>query len=283
MKFANQDGRFVVVLGDDQIVDVEKASVGRFGPSPEEVFAQWSDFRDWMTTASLVSVERLNTERLGAPSPRPPQVFGIGLNYKSHVAEAGMAAPDTPLTFTKFPSSVIGPSGDIPLTGPQVDWEVELVVVIGQRAHRVSADDAWDYVAGVTLGQDISDREVQTRPKEHPQFNLGKSAPGFSPIGPFLVTPDELRDPNDVQLGCSVNGQEMQNDRTTGLIFNVADLIEYLSGLVILLPGDLIFTGTPPGVGVTMDPPRFLAAGDELVSSSSELGQMRHQLVGPRS
>ena len=140
MKFANHGGRFVVVLGDDEIVDVETASAGRFGPSPEAVFADWADFRDWTRTASLVSAERLVTEQLGPPSPRPPQIFGIGLNYKSHVEEAGMAAPDTPLTFTKFPSSVIGPTGDITITGPQVDWEVELVVVIGSRAHSISAD-----------------------------------------------------------------------------------------------------------------------------------------------
>lgn len=283
MKYANHGGRFVVVLGDDEVVDVEKASDGRFGPSPEEVFAQWADFRDWATTASLDSAERLATDLLGPPSPRPPQVFGIGLNYKSHVEEAGFAMPETPLTFTKFPSSVIGPRGDIELTGAQVDWEVELVVVIGRRTHRVSAGDAWDYVAGVTLGQDISDREVQNQPKEFPQFNLGKSLPGFSPIGPYLVTPDELDDPDDVRLQCSLNGEQVQEDSTTGMVFTVADLIEYLSGLVILLPGDLIFTGTPCGVGATMDPPRFLASGDVLVSSSPELGEMRHRFVEPRS
>ena len=283
MKIANQGGRTVILTGDDEVIDVEQASGGRFGPSPESVLADWDSFRAWAVAASPEPTGRLVPEDLRAPSPRPPQVFGIGLNYKSHADEAGASAPETPLTFTKFPSSVTGPVGDIELTGPQVDWEVELVVVMGRRTHRVSASEAWDHVAGVTLGQDVSDREVQVRPAGHPQFNLGKSLPGFAPIGPFLVTPDELTDPDDVQLGCSVNGEEMQNDRTTGLIYTVSELIEYLSGLVIMLPGDLIFTGTPTGVGAAMDPPRFLTAGDVLTSSSTELGQMRHTFVDPPS
>ncbi|TQC42570.1 fumarylacetoacetate hydrolase family protein [Rhodococcus sp. WS4] len=281
MKFANQSGRFVVLHPGGGVVDVETASKGAFGPAPTDVFPVWREFTQWLASASLSPTGPLVTEQLDAPSPRPPQVFGVGLNYSSHVDEGGFSLPDSPLTFTKFPSSVTGPTGDITITGPQVDWEVELVVVIGETVNAVKAENAWDVVAGVTLGQDISDREAQNRPKQFPQFSLGKSRPGFSPIGPFLVTPDELADRDNIELACSVNGEQVQKGHTQSLIFSVAALIEYLSGLVTLLPGDLIFTGTPPGVGATMDPPRFLADGDILVSTSPELGQMRHRFVAP--
>lgn len=278
MKFANQADRFVQVV-DDGVVDVEEASGGRFGPADADVFDKWDTFLDWAAAAQRPATGPLKDELLEAPSPTPRQVFGIGTNYRRHAEEVGWPLPEVPLTFTKFPSSVTGPTGDIELTGSRVDWEVETVIVIGAKARRVSAADAWRHVAGITLGQDISDRDVQNLPKANPQFSLGKSLPGFAPIGPFLVTPDSFGDRDAIEIACSVNGEEVQRDTTADLIFDVAELVEFLSGMLTLLPGDLIFTGTPAGVGLTMDPPRFLQPGDEVVSSAPELGSMRHRFV----
>ena len=278
MRFANQAGRFVQII-DDGVVDVATASGGRFGPEPAAVYERWAEFREWADGTPRDTTGPVDERRLCAPSPTPRQVFGIGTNYRKHAEEVGWPIPTVPLVFTKFPSAVTGPSGDIELSGQRVDWEVEAVVVIGTTARRVPAARAWDHVAGITLGQDISDRDIQNTPEAYPQFNLGKSLPGFAATGPHLVTPDALTDRDAVELACTVNGDEMQRDTTADLVFDVPDLIEYLSGILPLLPGDLIFTGTPSGVGATMDPPRFLAAGDELVSTAPEIGTMRHRFV----
>ena len=162
--------------------------------------------------------------------------------------------------------------------GGHTDWEVELVAVIGRRAERVRAADALSYVAGYTVGQDISERILQSAARP-PQFSLGKSLPGFGPIGPWLVTLDELEDPNDLELGCAVNGEQMQHGRTRDLIFSVPALIEKLSATLPLLPGDLIFTGTPAGVGLGRVPPRWLAPGDELVTYIAGIGELRHRFA----
>ncbi|WP_103384485.1 fumarylacetoacetate hydrolase family protein, partial [Pseudonocardia dioxanivorans] len=220
----------------------------------------------------------LDPASLGNPAPVPRQVFAIGLNYADHAAESAFAVPEHPPVFTKFVSSLTGPTGDIALPPGSVDWEVELVVVVGRPAHRVRAEQGWDYVAGVTVGQDISERDLQ-RSGPAPQFSLGKSYPGFGPVGPVLVTPDELADPDDLELGCLVNGEQMQKGRTRDMVFGVGELIARLSAVTPLLPGDLLFTGTPAGVGLGRTPQRFLAPGDELVSYVRGVGEMRHRLV----
>ena len=220
----------------------------------------------------------LDVHALQAPVPRPRQVFAIGLNYAAHAAEAGLERPAFPPTFTKFPTCLTGPDATVELPSAFVDWEVELVVVIGRLAYEVAAGDGWRHVAGLTVGQDLSERIVQTRPPA-PQFSLGKSFPGFGPIGPWVVTPDELDNPDDLALGCTVNGEEVQKSRTCDLIFDVDALIHHLSSITPLLPGDLIFTGTPSGVGGTRTPPRFLAPGDELVSTIEGIGTIHTHLV----
>ena len=281
MKFANRDGR-AVVLNDERLIDVERASGGRFPADPARLFEQWSPFVEWARAQDFGAGEPYDIEELGAPSPRPFQVFGIGTNYRQHAEEVGWALPEVPLVFTKFPSSVAGPFGRIELSGPRVDWEVEVVVVIGEGGHRIPAAQAWSRVAGITAGQDISDRDAQMLPAANPQYSLGKSFPGYASIGPVLATPDEYDDIDDIALTCSLNGQEVQNSSTADLIFPVAELIEYLSAIVTLLPGDLIFTGTPSGIGTVMDPPRFLTAKDELVSWVAGAGRMRHTFAdGP--
>jgi 2,4-diketo-3-deoxy-L-fuconate hydrolase len=277
MRIANLAGRLVLLTGDGAI-DVERVSGHRFSADPQAVYARWDEFRAWAADAPPDAAVAFDSADLLAPSPRPTQVFGVGLNYRDHVAEAGHEIPESPAVFTKFASSLTGPYGRITLTGSTVDWEVELVAVIGRGAWRVPVEHGWDHVAGLTVGQDISDRTLQLAGPA-PQFSLGKSRPGFGPTGPWLVTPDEFADPDNLELSCAINGESMQKGRTSDLIFSVPDLVARLSNILPLLPGDLIFTGTPAGVGAGRTPPRFLAAGDVLVSSIESIGAMRHRFV----
>ena len=275
MKLANHGGRAVLVF-DDSITDVAEASNNRFGPDPTSVLDDWPafvQFADGISTgvAPLVEAE------LRCPVPSPRQVFAIGLNYRSHAEESGLPAPDVPATFTKFPASLAGPFDDIEIVGGSVDWEVELVAVIGTRADRVSEADAWSHVAALTIGQDISDRALQFAAGM--QFSLGKSHRGYGPMGPWLVTPDEVPDPNDLALGCSVDGETVQDARTSDLIFSVPQLIAELSAVLPLLPGDVIFTGTPAGVGVARQPARFLHPGQVLETWVEGIGTIRNRCV----
>lgn len=218
------------------------------------------------------------TVELDACVPRPAKVFAIGLNYGKHAAESGLKLPPAPLTFTKFPSCLVGPTADVVLSGATVDWEVELVVVIGTGGRHIPESDAWSHVAGLTLGQDISDRTVQLLGTP-PQFSLGKSFDTFGPIGPAVVSLDQFPDPDDVGLWCDVAGERMQSARTDDLIFPVAKLVSYLSSICTLEPGDLVFTGTPDGVGGPRG--RFLADGELLVSGAEVIGELRNRCVAP--
>jgi len=261
-------------------IDVHAASEGQFAPDPAAVYPRWAEFTAWAASARLPDPVPFAFEELGAPSPAPRQVFGVGLNYGAHVAESGLDRPDaSPPVFTKFPSCITGPSGEITLPpGGHTDWEVELAVIIGPAARHVPAASAWEHVAGLSVGQDVSERILQMATKP-PQFSLGKSYPGFGPVGPWLVTPDEFSNPDDLELGCSVNGEQMQKGRTRDLIFGVSELIEQLSRVTPLLPGDIIFTGTPSGVGLGRNPQRWLAPGDVLTSYIEGIGEMTHRFV----
>jgi 2,4-didehydro-3-deoxy-L-rhamnonate hydrolase len=275
VKLANLRGRAALILGH-QIADVATASDGRFGPDPMSLYEQWDEFREFASTVT-VPTGPLVEATLWNPVPRPRQVFAIGLNYRSHAAESGALLPDVPAVFTKFPASLAGPFDDIPVAGPSVDWEVELVAVIGRTADRVEASDAWSHIAGLTIGQDISDRHLQFAAGA--QFSLGKSRRGYGPVGPWLVTPDELNNPEDLGLGCSLNGDTMQAARTSDLVFDIARLVAELSDVLPILSGDLIFTGTPAGVGIFHQPPRFLQAGDTLESWIEGIGTIRNRIV----
>ena len=217
-------------------------------------------------------------ETLGACVPRPQKVFAIGLNYRAHAEETNATLPPSPLTFTKFPSCLAGPDASIELSGESVDWEVELVVVIGTGGRHIVAADAWSHVAGLTLGQDISDRVVQ-RAGTPPQFSLGKSFDGYGPIGPAVVSVDAFADPDDIGLWCDVSGERMQTSRTSDLIFDVPTLVSYLSSICTLAPGDIIFTGTPSGVG--MGRGRFLRPGDTIDSGAEVIGELHNRCVQP--
>ena len=221
---------------------------------------------------------RIDDVVLGPPVPDARQVFGIGLNYGSHAAESGMELPPAPLTFTKFPSCLTGPTADVPLSGAAVDYEAELVVVIGRTCRDVPEDAAWDVVAGLTAGQDISDREVQLTGSP-PQFCLGKSFTAYGPIGPAVVSVDAFDDPDDIALRCEVWDEVVQESTTAELIFGVPALVAYLSSICVLSPGDLIFTGTPDGVGMARG--RFLAPGDEVVTTVAGIGELRNRCTAP--
>lgn len=277
MRLANHAGRLALVV-DGGALDVHEASAGRFGPDPASAYDDWDDLVAWSATAAG-DVVPLDDAALGAPSPAPRQVFAIGLNYASHAAESGMDLPSVPAVFTKFPASLGGPFDPIVLSGDMVDWEVELVVVMAKRADRVTEADAWSHVAGLCVGQDVSDRHVQFAAGA--QFSLGKSYRSYGPTGPWLVTPDEFDDPDDLAITCSIDGQVVQDDRTSGLVFSVARLIEELSAVVPLLPGDLIFTGTPAGVGITSQPARFLQPGEVVESTIEGIGTIRNRVVAP--
>jgi 2,4-diketo-3-deoxy-L-fuconate hydrolase len=272
VKIANCAGRLAVVL-DDGIADIATASSGRFGPDPMSAFDDWDAFVE-LAAGVTAPTGTLDESTLANPVPRPRQVFAIGLNYRSHAEESGMQIPDVPATFTKFPASLAGPFDDIEIVGESVDWEVELVVVIGRRADRVAESDGWHHVAGLTVGQDLSDRHLQFAAGA--QFSLGKSRRGYGPMGPWLVTPDELADPDDLALGCAVDGETVQDARTDDLVFTVPQLVAELSAVLPLLPGDVIFTGTPAGVGFTRRPRRSLRPGQVLETWIEGIGRMRN-------
>jgi 2,4-diketo-3-deoxy-L-fuconate hydrolase len=275
MKLANHAGRATLVL-EDGVADVATASDGRFGPDLGSIYDEWDAFRDLAATVDTPTGARVDAA-LACPVPTPRQVFAIGLNYRSHAEESGMAVPEVPATFTKFPASLGGPFDDIEIVGGSVDWEVELVAVLGRRAEGVAEADAWAHIAGLTVGQDISDRALQFAAGS--QFSLGKSRRGYGPMGPWVVTTDEVGDPDDLALGCSVDGETVQDARTSDLIFSVPQLVAELSAVLPLLPGDVIFTGTPAGVGFTRTPPRGLVPGNVLETWIEGIGTIRNRCV----
>lgn len=213
---------------------------------------------------------------LGPCVPRPQKVFAIGLNYRSHAAESNLEFPSAPVVFTKFPSCLAGPTAQIELGGDTVDWEVELVAVIGRGGRHIAEDRAWEHVAGLCLGQDVSDRTVQLTGNPA-QFSMGKSFDTYGPIGPAVVSVDAFDDPDDIGLWCDVSRERMQDARTSDLIFAVPELIAYLSSICTLEPGDVVFTGTPAGVGGPRG--RFLRDGDVVESGAEVIGELRNRCV----
>lgn len=278
LRFTCKNGRSQLVVGpDNSLVDLAEASNGRFSSEPIEAFRRWSEVREFAATVTD-NGRPCNVDELDAPSPWPTQVFGIGLNYRTHAEESGMQIPTSPLTFTKFSSSVAHGNADIPIVGNAIDWEVELVVVIADGGRNIAVGDAWNHVAGVAVGQDISDRALQFA-SQPPQFSLGKSRKNFSPFGPWLVDAQDIAQRDALHMTCTLNGERVQDTTTDDLIFGVADIVSYLSGIVQLLPGDVVFTGTPGGVGVSRKPPVFLKPGDVLVSTIDGIGSTTNRCV----
>lgn len=277
MRVGNVQGRPWLITGPGMGVDVHDASGGQFGQDLPDLYGNWDEFTRWAATA-VAKPEPFRVADLESPSPAPRQIFAIGLNYFDHAEEAGLEVPPEPAVFTKYVSSFAGPDVEVVLPPGTVDWEVELAVVIGRPARNVPAAEAWSYVAGLTVAQDLSERGLQLAVTP-PQYSLGKSFAQFSPMGPLLVTPDEFENPEDLELGCKVNGELMQKARTSQMVFSIDVLIEKLSKVTTLYPGDVIFTGTPAGVGIVRTPARFLSPGDELISYVEGIGEIRQTFV----
>ena len=213
-----------------------------------------------------------NDNRLGSPLFRPSKIVCVGLNYAKHAQESGMDIPKEPVLFFKASSAIIGPydSITIPKGSEKSDWEVELAVVIGNKASYVSEKDALSHIAGYVLHNDVSERSYQL--ERSGQWVKGKSCDTFAPIGPFIATPDEIGDPNNLNLWLKLNGEEMQNSNTSDFIFNIQQVVSYISQFMTLLPGDIISTGTPFGVGLGLNPPRYLKDGDVIELGIDGLG-----------
>ncbi|QDT37171.1 fumarylacetoacetate hydrolase family protein [Stratiformator vulcanicus] len=218
--------------------------------------------------------------RLAAPVPLPGKVLCIGLNYRDHAVETGAEIPSEPVCFVKFSSCVIGPGDPIvlPRVSSKVDFEAELVVVIGKRGKHISKESAFEHVAGYTIGHDVSARDWQ-KGRPGGQWTLGKNPDSFAPLGPYLVTPDEVGDPHALDVTLSLNGQTMQSGSTKEFIFGIDELIAHVSQLITLEPGDVIFTGTPPGVGDARTPPVYLQGGDHVEISIDDLGTLSNPVV----
>ncbi|GAB4052374.1 fumarylacetoacetate hydrolase family protein [Catellatospora paridis] len=289
MRSAHIDGRLVIKARRGYL-DAAEASGQRFGPDPQSAFDDWEAFSSWTreflaspdaATAPLVGTD--DSTKWGPPVPRPTQIFAVGLNYRDHIAEAKLEVPTEPAIFAKFRASLTGHESAVTLPEGLVDWEAELVVVIGRYCYRATRETAWSYVAGLTVGQDLSERRMQLAGPA-PQYGLAKSYPGFAPLGPELVSADEFADPDDLELGCRLEGGEvLQKSRTSRMVFDVPEIITYVSAVCPLLPGDVVFTGTPAGVGVGRTPPKFLAPGDVLVTWIEGIGTLRNPMLAQAS
>ena len=272
------DGRVSTgAIAGDRVVDLGAAG---FPGDMVELIARWPQIEDKIRRqiARGMTDFALSAVRLRAPVPNPQKIVAIGLNYADHVAETGRQKPDRQVWFAKLPNAVNGPYDDIqlPRVSSMIDYEAELVVVIGKRCRHVAREDAADIVFGYMAGNDVSVRDWQSHT---PQWILGKSFDTHAPAGPWIVTADEIGDPHALGIRCFVNGDMRQNSNTEHLVFNVWDQIAHVSQAMTLLPGDLIFTGTPGGVGMAMNPPSFLKSGDVVRVEIDRIGAIEAQMT----
>ena len=268
-----------LLLDDDVRVDVSA-----FGADYDEGFfasGGLAALRSWLDQNGKSAPRVAPSIRLGPPIRRPSKIVCIGLNFRDHAAESKMELPKEPVVFFKSTTSLVGPNDSlvIPRNGTKVDWEVELAVVIGKRALYVPKESALAFVAGYALHNDYSERSFQL--ERGGQWVKGKSADTFAPLGPFVATPDEIANVSALKMWLKVNGELRQNSSTANMIFDVGTLVSYVSEFMTLLPGDMISTGTPAGVGLGMNPPRYLKAGDVVELGIERLGESRQTVVGP--
>ncbi len=279
MRLANYAGRATIVL-DGHAIDVGQASGEQLGSDPMLLtdLANHDALRAIAAAVTPIEWPLLDEGLLGAPVPRPPKGFGVALNYRQHALESGRDLPTEPHLFGKTDNCVCGPFDEIviPAGLTQIDYEAELVIVFGRTCKGATREDAWSYLAGVTAGQDISDRAEQFRPPVK-QFTIAKTYDTFGPIGPYLVTADELANPDSLELVGRVSGEEMQRTNTNDLIFDVPALVVWLSRYITFNAGDLLWTGTPGGVGEARG--RFLHDGDVVETELEGVGIMRNPVV----
>jgi 2,4-diketo-3-deoxy-L-fuconate hydrolase len=266
-----------VILSNGNRLDVSQ----EFASYDEQFFESGGlqRLQSWIATQAANAPTVPEHVRLGSPVGRPSKIVCVGLNYKDHAAESAMAIPSEPILFFKSTTAVTGPNDGllIPRGSKKTDWEVELAVVIGKTAREVPIDQAFDFIAGYVLHNDYSEREWQL--ERGGQWVKGKSADTFAPLGPWLVTLDEIPDPHQLRLWLKVNGQTRQDGNTGNLIFNLPHLISYISRFMTLLPGDIISTGTPAGVGLGLKPPSYLKSGDIVELGIDGLGQQRQAVA----
>ncbi len=263
------------IVVDDKIVSISRAAP-RMANDMISLIARWDSLeRDVRTLAETrAQAFPLSGVHLLPPVPRPGKIFAIGLNYADHIAESKMARPEQQIWFTKAVTSANGPFDPIELTTPSfVDYEVELVAVIGKGGRHITKAQARERIFGYCVGNDVTERAWQHRT---PQWSLGKSFDTHAPFGPWITTSDEIPDPHALDLSCAVNGEQRQKSNTRNLVFNIWDQIEHLSTAMTLQPGDLIFTGTPGGVGAAMEPRRFLQEGDRVRCEIDGLGAIEN-------
>jgi len=258
-----------------QLQDGTRLDVSAFGSDYDETFFGTDGIEklsQWLEQHQDSCPVVASTTRLGAPLARPSKIVCVGLNYAKHAEESGMAPPEEPVLFFKASSAITGPFDPIliPKGSTKTDWEVELALVIGKKASYVSEKEALNHVAGYVLHNDVSEREFQL--ERSGQWVKGKSCDTFAPLGPFIATRDEIKDPNSLDLWLKLNGKLMQNSNTSDFIFNVQEVVSHISQFMTLLPGDIISTGTPFGVGLGLTPPRYLKEGDEVELGIEGLG-----------
>jgi 2,4-diketo-3-deoxy-L-fuconate hydrolase len=258
-----------------QLENGTKIDVSQFGEDYNEAFFETNGIerlKNWLKDNKSKCASVSDEVRLGSPICRPSKLVCIGLNYAKHAAEAGMKVPSEPVLFFKSTTAIVGPNDDvvIPKGSEKTDWEVELAVVIGKKASYVSKEDIMDYIAGYVLHNDISERAFQI--EREGQWCKGKGCDTFAPLGPFMATADEIKDPNNLHLWLKLNGETMQDSSTSDFIFNVQEAISYITQFMTLLPGDVISTGTPFGVGMGLKPQRFLKPGDVMELGIEGLG-----------
>lgn len=277
VRFGSIGGRAVFITNSlTKFLDVERASGGSLPSDPMQCLSRWVEVckvASKLTEHDESSGVALDMSKLDCPVPQPRQIFAIGINYKAHAAEMKNALPKEPLVFTKFPSSLNRPHGQIKLVGEKCDYEAELVAVMAKGGRDIAIADAWGHVAGLCVGQDVSDRALQYA-NTPPQFSLGKSRAGFTPIGPWITDAASLASRSNLEMTCRVSGEIMQHTQTDDMIFEIPDIISYLSSICELFAGDVIYTGTPSGVGAGRTPPRFLRAGDVIETTIQDLGTL---------
>jgi 2,4-diketo-3-deoxy-L-fuconate hydrolase len=262
--------------------DGTRINVSGFGADYDEAFFAGggiSKLKNWITANGPAAPRVSSAARLGAPICRPSKIVCIGLNFRDHAEESGIEIPKEPVIFFKATTSLVGPNDAvvIPKNATKLDWEVELAIVMEKRASYISRENAMDYVAGFALHNDYSERSFQL--ERGGQWVKGKSADTFAPLGPFLATKDEIQDFNQLGMWLKVNGEFRQRGSTSKMICDVPGLVAYVSEFMTLLPGDVISTGTPPGVGLGMKPPQYLKAGDVVELGIDGLGESRQEVV----
>lgn len=283
MRIARIADRAVAVIGEGDAlrgIDIAEHSQQRFPSSVRELLGHLPAVESWFASLDTTGLgTELDPVALQCPVDGPRQVFAIGMNYRAHVEEVSMEVPKSPAVFTKYPSALTGAVSEVSLPSESVDWEVEVVAVIGKGGRDIRRDDAFTHIAGYAVGQDISCRKLQFAAGSAPQFSLAKSYEGFAPVGPWLTTSEDVADPERLSMTCVLSEETVQDGTTAHLLFDIPTLIEHLSSVVELLPGDLVFTGTPDGVGSGRTPQRFIRPGEKLVSSVEGLGTITQTFV----